>query len=414
MSGALFSNYTRLPVQFAIGQGAWLWDTQGRRYLDAMSGVAVCSLGHAHPAVTAAIVEQAQTLLHTSNWYQIPLQERLGQRLTALSGLDKAFFCNSGTEAIEAAIKIARKYGHGRGIAMPEIIVMENAFHGRTLAALTATGNRNAQAGFEPLVAGFTRVPYNDVDAILAAATPSTVAILVEPVQGEGGVHVPAAEYLNRLRALCDERGWLLMLDEIQTGIGRTGAWFAFQHNHIVPDVLCLAKALGNGMPIGACLAHGAAADCLGPGSHGSTFGGNPLACRVALAVLDVIEQQELLDKVKADSAYLLSRFHQALDGKIKEIRAHGLLIGLDLGQPCGGLMRVALDNQLLINVTASSVVRLLPPFVMTEAQLAQLAEGVIALVEGFLAQAPGGNTAVGENTATTGFQIRHGGLRDD
>lgn len=389
MSDTLMTTYNRLPVRFEIGQGAWLWDDQGQRYLDGVTGVAVCNLGHAHPAISAALAEQAGTLLHTSNLFGIPLQEKLADRLTALSGMEKTFFCNSGTEASEAAIKIARRHGHQRGITDPHILVMENAFHGRTLAALTATGNVKAQEGFGPLVSGFTRVPYDDIHAARAAveANPNLVAILVEPAQGEGGVNVPGPNYLTELRQLCDEYKLLLMLDEIQTGMGRTGKWFAFQYSDILPDVMCLAKGLGNGMPIGACLARGEAAACLQPGSHGSTFGGNPLASRVGLAVIESIEKQQLLDRVNASSEYFLTTFREALGGVagVRDIRGQGLLLGIELDRPCAELIRQALERRVLINVTAGSVIRLLPAFIMDDDQRQQLATTVIELVRGFL-----------------------------
>ena len=289
MTTHVMPTYARLPVTFDKGAGAWLWDQSGKRYLDAISGIAVCGLGHAHPEIAAAIADQANKLVHTSNLYRIDLQEQLANELTTAAGMDNAFFCNSGAEANEAAIKVARKYGHSRNIAEPVIVVMEGAFHGRTLATLSATGNPKVQEGFEPLVSGFLRVPYDDVDNVQAIDNPNVVAILVEPVQGEGGIRIPRSDYLVRLRTLCDQRGWLLMLDEVQTGMGRTGSLFAFQQAGIVPDVCSLAKALGNGVPIGACLTGGAAANVLTAGKHGSTFGGNPLACRAALSVIKIV-----------------------------------------------------------------------------------------------------------------------------
>lgn len=290
MADHLMSTYSRLPVEFQRGDGIWLWDSEGRQYLDALSGIAVCGLGHAHPAVTSAIAEQAGTLVHTSNLYGIGLQGQLADKLCSLSQMDRVFFSNSGAEANEAAIKIARLFGHSKGIDNPAIIVMDKSFHGRTLATLTATGNRKVQAGFEPLVQGFIRVPYNDLDAIgkVAANSQDVAAILVEPIQGEGGINIPDEAYLDGIRALCDDNNWLMMLDEIQTGMGRTGRWFAWQHSNARPDVVTLAKALGNGVPIGACLASGKAAEMMQPGSHGTTFGGNPLACRAAIAVLEI------------------------------------------------------------------------------------------------------------------------------
>ncbi|MGB5306396.1 MAG: acetylornithine transaminase [Gammaproteobacteria bacterium] len=389
MAEHLMSTYSRLPVQFEKGKGVWLWDTEDRQYLDALAGIAVCGLGHAHPAVTAAITRQAGRLVHTSNLYSIPLQEQLADRLCAVAGMDRVFFCNSGAEANEAAIKIARRYGHGKGINKPAIIVMENSFHGRTLATLTATGNRRVQAGFEPLVQGFIRVPYNDLDAITTAASNNkdTVAVLVEPVQGEGGINIPAADYLEGIRKICDANGWLLMLDEIQTGMGRTGAWFAYQHGPALPDVITIAKALGNGVPIGACLARGAAADVLQPGSHGTTFGGNPLACSAALAVLDTLEQEQLVENARVVGQHLLSGLQTALAGieGVRDIRGLGLMIGIELDRPCGELVSKALERGMLINVTAERVIRLLPPLVLTDKQANMIVDLVSDLVRDFL-----------------------------
>ncbi|MEK8019721.1 MAG: acetylornithine transaminase, partial [Candidatus Parabeggiatoa sp.] len=299
MSTTLMSNYARLPITFVRGEGAWLWDTQGTRYLDALSGIAVCGLGHAHQAITAAICEQANQLLHTSNLYGIAHQQALADALVRITGMESAFFGNSGAEANEAALKLAHLYGHHQGYKRPTVIVTEGSFHGRTLATLSATGNPKIQAGFEPLVEGFIRVPYNDVNAIAEIAKQHTevVAVLVEPIIGEGGIVIPAADYLANLRALCDQNNWLFMLDEIQTGMGRTGQWCAYQHTDIMPDVLTLAKGLGNGVPIGACLARGKAAQVFQAGNHGSTFGGNPLVCRVARAVIETIEQENLLQR---------------------------------------------------------------------------------------------------------------------
>jgi acetylornithine/N-succinyldiaminopimelate aminotransferase len=379
--------YARLPVCFERGSGVWLWDTEGRRYLDALGGVAVCALGHAHPDITAAICDQAGQLVHTSNLYQVRHQQTLGDRLTRLSGMERAFFCNSGAEANEAAIKIARRYASGRNIAQPKIIVMEGSFHGRTLATLSATGNMKIQQGFGPLVEGFVRVPYNDVPAVEAlSGDKSVVAVLVEPVQGEGGINIPAPDYLVALRRLCDRNGWLLMLDEIQSGTGRTGRWFAFQHASILPDVLTCAKALGNGVPIGACLARGAAAELLQPGSHGSTFGGNPLATRAALAVLDVIERDGLLARASTLGERMLAGFRKNL-GKaagVKAVRGWGLLLGIELDRDCGDLVKLALTEGLLINVTAGRVIRLLPPYILTDAEADRVVEMVSALVKSF------------------------------
>ena len=390
MHDPLMATYKRLPVTFVRGEGAWLWDTEGRRYLDALSGIAVCGLGHAHPAVREALCEQAGLLIHTSNIYQIAEQQALGEALTAYAGMDRVFFSNSGAEANEAAIKIARLHAHHRGIKDPAILVMEASFHGRTLATLSATGNRKVQAGFEPLVHGFVRVPYDDIAAaeIAAANRSNIVAILVEPIQGEGGINIPAADYLPRLRALCDTHGWLLMLDEIQTGMGRTGLPFAHQHTRIQPDVMTLAKGLANGVPIGACLARGAAADVFAPGNHGSTFGGNPLACRAARAVLEVIQAEDLAGRAAAMGQYLLDGFRQRLAGVpgVKAIRGCGLMLGIELDRPCPDLVAQALAQGLLINVTADRVIRLLPPLILAQDQADLLLDGLTELVRGWLA----------------------------
>jgi acetylornithine/N-succinyldiaminopimelate aminotransferase len=391
MADYLMATYARLPVQFERGEGVWLWDTEGRQYLDALSGIAVCALGHAHPGVAQAIADQARRLVHTSNLYGITLQEQLAERLCKLSGMERAFFCNSGAEANEAAIKIARLYGHGREITTPTIIVMENSFHGRTLATLTATGSRKVQAGFEPLVQGFIRVPYNDLQAIKTVAENSNdvVAVLVEPIQGEGGINIPDPDYLLGLRRICDDHGWLLMLDEIQTGMGRTGEWFACQHTGMLPDVITVAKALGNGVPIGACLARGTAAGLMHPGNHGTTFGGNPLATRAALAVLDAIEQEQLVAHAAELGRQLLEGFREQLAGLagVKEIRGLGLMIGIELDRPCAVLVGRALERGLLINVTAERVIRLLPPLVTTVHQGQMIVEKVSELVREFLAE---------------------------
>ncbi len=392
MKDVLMHTYSRLPVAFTHGDGAWLYDEQGKRYLDGLSGIAVCSLGHAHPAVTRALCEQAGRLVHTSNLYGIALQQLLGERLTALAGMERAFFANSGAEANEAAIKLARLWGHRKGIKNPVIVVMEGSFHGRTLATLTASGSRKVQAGFEPLVQGFARVPYGDLEALQTAAETqkSIVAVLVEPVQGEGGVNIPPDDYLAGIRQLCDQHGWLMMLDEVQTGLGRTGRPFAFQQCGCTPDVITLAKALGNGVPIGACLAHGEAAELFGPGSHGSTFGGNPLACAAALAVLEVMEKEKLWERAALLGERLLAGFRERLAGLdgVSDIRGRGLMIGIELERPCGELVARALEKGLLINVTAGRVVRLLPPLVLGDDEAGQLLDGVAGLIEDFLKEA--------------------------
>jgi acetylornithine/N-succinyldiaminopimelate aminotransferase len=390
MQDHLMQTYQRLPVAFERGEGAWLWDSEGKQYLDALSGIAVAGLGHNHPTVTAAIVDQAARLMHTSNLYRIPNQERLGDLLCELADMDRAFFCNSGAEANEAAIKLARLHGHQRGIAEPTVIVTEGSFHGRTLATLTATGNHKIQAGFGPLVSGFQRVPFNDLAAVKAAAgNPNVVAVLVEPIQGEGGINVPDAGYLKGLRELCDRQGWLLMLDEIQTGMGRTGQWFAFQHEGITPDVLSLAKGLGNGFPIGACLARGAAASVFAPGNHGTTFGGNHLACRVGLAVCEAMKVEKLVTKAAALGERMLQGLRRELGDvpEVTAIRGKGLMLAVALDRPCGELVRRALAEGLLINVTAERVVRLLPPLIVTESQADRIVSSVARLVRSFLAE---------------------------
>ncbi|AHK79846.1 acetylornithine aminotransferase [Ectothiorhodospira haloalkaliphila] len=391
MSDALVQNYKRQPVAFERGEGAWLWDSQGRRYLDALSGIAVCGLGHAHPAVAEALCEQARTLVHTSNLYEIPLQTRLAERLTRAAGMQQAFFCNSGAEANEAALKLARLHGHRKGVERPTVIVMEGSFHGRTLATLTATGNAAIQKGFAPLVEGFVRVPHGDLEAVRALSEhPDVVAILVEPITGEGGIRIPPAGYLKGLRALCDQAGWLLMLDEIQAGIGRTGQLFAYQHEDVTPDVLSLAKGLGNGVPIGATLVAGPATGLFTPGTHGTTFGGNPLVCAAALAVLDTLEQQDLPNHARRMGEYLTEGFARRLDGHpaVRQIRGKGLMIGIELDRPCAELVGQALEAGLLINVTAERVIRLLPPLIIDQAQADEIIDTVATLVERFAAQA--------------------------
>ncbi len=384
--------YSRLPVAFTHGEGVWLWDTSGKRYLDGVAGVAVNTLGHAHPKLTQVLCEQAKTLIHTSNLYEVALQEKLALKLCDLAGMDKVFFCNSGCEANEAAIKLARLFGHQQSIEVPTIVVMEKSFHGRTMATLTATGSRKVQAGFEPLLAGFVRVPFNDLEAVrqVGAHNQNIVAVLVEPVQGEGGINIPDAAYLAGLRQICDEHGWLFMLDEVQSGIGRTGTWFAHQHTAIKPDVMTLAKGLGSGMPIGACLARGPAAEIFKPGNHGSTFGGNPLACRAALTTLETIEQENLRENAIRIGNLIVDSLKQALANVpgVVQIRGDGLMIGIELDRACGELVRRALAQGLLINVTSDKVIRLLPPLIMNAQEAGQLVAGVVPLVREFLAQA--------------------------
>ena len=379
-SSNVMDTYSRLPVAFASGHGATLVDTEGRDYLDALGGVAVCALGHAHPAVTEAVCEQAGQLVHTSNLYGVPLQEEVASELARLSDLDRVFFANSGAEANESAIKLARRYGHDvHGIERPEIVVMQSSFHGRTLATLTATGNRKVQAGFEPLVPGFKRVPYNDLEAVERVASDSTVAVLVEPIQGEGGVVVPDEGYLAGLRRICDERGWLLMVDEVQSGMGRTGAWFGYQHAGIRPDVVTLAKALGNGVPVGAMLADEAAARVFAPGTHASTFGGNPLAMAAAKAVIGTIERDDLVRAAADTGAYLMGRLRETVGQRpeVTEVRGRGLMIGIEVEADLSDLVGRALSHHLLINVTAGSTIRLLPPLILTREEADRIAEGL-------------------------------------
>jgi acetylornithine/N-succinyldiaminopimelate aminotransferase len=389
----LMNTYSSQPVSFVKGEGVWLWDKDGNKYLDALAGVAVNGLGHAHPKLVKAISEQAAKLIHVSNIYQINEQEALADKLVEISGMDKVFFCNSGCEANEAAIKLARLYGHNKGITNPEIIVMERSFHGRTMATLSATGNRKAQAGFEPLVSGFVRVPYDDLEAVKAIASRknNVVAILVEPVQGEGGVHIPAdmAAYLQGLRKLCDDNHWLMMLDEVQSGIGRTGTWFAFQHSKMSPDVMTLAKGLGSGVPIGACVAKGAAAEVFTPGKHGSTFGGNPLATTAGLTTLNAIADEKLRENAQQMGDIICDALEAALNGLagVVTIRHAGLMIGIELDRPCADLVKMALADKLLINVTAEKVVRLLPPLVINKDEASELVSRLAALIKTFLSK---------------------------
>ena len=389
MSDSLMQNYAPLAVNFEKGEGATVWDTAGKTYLDALGGIAVCALGHAHPAVASALCEQANKLIHTSNIYGITNQKKLADKLTQLSAMDNVFFSNSGAEANEAAIKLARLFGHSKDIEKPAIIVMEGSFHGRTMATLSATGNRKIQAGFEPLVQGFVRAPYNDIEAInnIAKNNPNVVAILVEPVTGEGGIRIPDKDYLNQIREICDKYDWLMMLDEIQTGMCRTGKWFAHQHNGIIPDVMTLAKALGNGVPIGACLARGKAAGLFHPGQHGSTYGGNPLVCAASLAVIETMENSKLDQRTAQLGEHMLNAFKQQLAGikGVVEIRGMGLMLGIQLDRPCAELVKAGLEAGILINVTAGDVVRLLPPLIISDLQADQIVTMVSKLIRDFL-----------------------------
>lgn len=384
------NTYARLPVAFSHGRGSRITDTQGREYLDALSGIAVSTLGHAHPKLVAAIAAQAGRMLHTSNLYGMTGQEQLADKLCERSGMQEVFFCNSGCEANEAAIKLARYYGHKKSIETPTIIVMEKAFHGRTMATLSATGNRKAQAGFEPLVSGFVRVPYDDLDAIKAVAdhNKNIVAVMLEIIQGEGGIHLASIEYQRAVRQICDDNGWLLICDEVQCGMARTGKWFGYQHAGIQPDIATLAKGLGSGVPIGACMAGGKAAGLFGPGNHGSTFGGNPLACTAALTTIDTIEQEGLMENAERIGLLIRKLYAEALEGVkgVVDIRGHGLMIGIELDRPCGALVGQALSAGLLINVTADTVIRLLPPLTFSENEAKELVDRSIPLIKAFLA----------------------------
>jgi acetylornithine aminotransferase len=383
----LMANYAPLPIAFERGEGVWLYDTSGEAYLDALGGIAVCALGHAHPVVAAAIADQAQTLIHTSNIYQVSHQRLLADKLIALSGMDNAFFSNSGAEANEAAIKLTRLYARRKQIDKPKVIVMEGSFHGRTLATLSATGNNKVQVGFEPLVDGFIRVPFGDVESLKSLSLDAdVVAVMFEPIQGEGGINIPPDGFLKQVRSLCDTNQWLMILDEIQTGMGRTGQWFAGQHEDIVPDIMTLAKALGNGVPIGACLARGQAAELFAPGSHGSTYGGNPLVCRTALTVIDVIEQDQLVTQAHDQGLYLKQQFEASLAGvaSVVSIRGRGMMIGIELDRPCAELVGKALERKLLINVTAGQTIRLLPPLITSQKECDQIVSIVTDLIKAF------------------------------
>ena len=388
MSDHIVKAYQSLPVTFSHGEGCYLWDSEGKRYLDALCGISVTSLGHNYATVTEAIQQQAATLLHTSNLYSIGWQQKLADLLCQTAGMERVFFGNSGAEANEAAIKLARLHGHGQGIKNPQIVVMEHAFHGRTMATLSATGSRKVQAGFEPLVGGFVRAPFNDIASIEAIAdnNRNVVALLVEPVQGEAGIVIPDPGYLTELRRICDQNNWLLMLDEIQTGMARSGKMFACQHESVVPDVMTLAKALGNGVPIGACLTNGIAADVIQPGNHGSTFGGNPLACRAGYAVLQSMLEGGIADNAALRGRQLADALQQGLatNPDVIEIRQLGLLVAIQMKRPCQGLVELALEKGLLINVTAESVIRLLPPLIVTEAETIDIADILIDCINQF------------------------------
>ena len=386
MKSHLMNSYAPLPVSFERGEGAWLWDDQGIRYLDAISGLGVCALGHAHPELARVLAEQAATLIHTGNLFRIPWQERLAGKLAEVTGMDRVFFGNSGAEAVECALKITRLMGHEKGLSNPSVVVMEHSFHGRTMAALSATGSRKAQAGFEPLVSGFVRAPFGDAAAVrkIAGHSNEVAAVMVEPIQGEAGIRVPPTGYLSELRSICDEEGWLLIVDEIQSGLCRSGKWYAHQHESISPDILTTAKALANGLPIGACVASGAAAEAMTPGRHGSTFGGNPLVSRAACTVLDIMRDEELAAQAAARGSAILEGFRSRLgaDSRVKDIRGRGLMIGLELDQDANHLKLRALEKGILLNVTQDRVIRLLPPLIIDEDQVGLIVDGVCALVE--------------------------------
>lgn len=388
MNNHLISSYQQLPVAFERGEGVWLIDEKGQKYLDALSGIAVCGLGHAHPEISRAISDQAEKLLHTSNLYHIPLQQALAEQLSTLAGMDKVFFANSGAEANETAIKIARLFGRQQGIEHPVVITATGSFHGRTMATLSATGNAKVQHNFAPLVEKFIHVPYNDKAAIGDITDENIVAIMLEPIQGEGGVIVPDDGYLHDIRDICNQNNWLFILDEIQTGMCRTGKWFAFQHEKIIPDVMTLAKSLGNGVPIGACLAKGVAADLIQPGSHGSTFGGNPLAARAGLTVVDILLKQKLHQNAAVMGIKMLDAFKYSLDDSedVVSIRGKGLMLGIELNRECNKIACMALKSGLLINITADNVIRILPPLIIDEILAERIVDQTVTIIKEFLA----------------------------
>lgn len=385
MVDPIMNTYGRLQVAFVKGEGAWLYDTEGNRYLDALAGLGVCALGHAHPKITKTISDQAGQLMHTSNLYRIPLQQKLAENLVRVSAMESIFFANTGAEANECAIKISRLYANKNAVSNPTIIVVEGSFHGRTLATLTATGNRKVQAGFEPLVNGFVRAPFNDIEAIrkIGENNSGVIAVLIEAIQGEGGIQIADDQYLKELRDICDKKGWFMILDEVQSGNGRTGKYFAYQHADILPDIVTTAKGLGNGFPIGVCMARGRAATVLQPGNHGSTFGGNPLACAVALSVIETIEQENLVQRAAQLGERMLQSFRQRLSGchRIQDIRGKGLMLGIELNVPCTELVQQAKEKGILINVTVEKVVRLLPPLIISDEQADQITETISDLI---------------------------------
>jgi acetylornithine aminotransferase len=384
----VMNTYARQPVAFVRGEGVWLWDEAGRKYLDALAGIAVNTLGYGHPKFKKALLERINSgVIHTSNLWRIPDQEAAADRVAEITGLDEVFFCNSGLEATEASIKVARKYGHDKGIAEPAIVVMEKAFHGRSLATLSATGSRKVQAGFEPLVQGFVRVPLNDLDAVrnVAANNRNVSAVLIEPIQGEGGINVSRMEYLRGLKQICDEKGWLFISDEVQCGLGRTGKWFVYQHAGFQPDVVALAKGLASGVPVGACVVGGRAKGVFKPGNHGSTFGGNPLAMTALVATIDIVKEEKLLANSAKVGEQIINSIKTAVGSAVADVRGMGLMIGVEMKEPCGELVKQALDAGLVMNVTADTVIRLLPPLVMSEAEGRQVVERLVPLVKSFL-----------------------------
>jgi acetylornithine/N-succinyldiaminopimelate aminotransferase len=387
----VMKTYGRLPLALSHGRGCWVWDTEGKKYLDGLGGIAVNTLGHAHPKLVPALQEQIGKLIHSSNYYHVPLQEQLAAKLCELSGLTNAFFCSTGLEANEAALKIARKYGHDKGIDRPEIVVYEKAFHGRSIATLSATGNPKVQAGFGPLVEGFVRVPLNDVAAIekVARDNPNVVAVFLEVIQGEGGINPSSVDYLRAVRRLCDAKGWLLMLDEVQCGLGRTGKWFAHQWADIQPDVMPLAKGLGSGVPVGAVVCGPKAANVFGPGNHGSTFGGNPLAMRAGVETLRIMEEEGLLANAAKVGAALREGLERELHGVagFKEIRGQGLMLGIELDRNCGELLGRAAEAGLMLSVTADRVIRLVPPLILNLDEAAQIVAILCPLIKAFLAE---------------------------
>jgi acetylornithine/N-succinyldiaminopimelate aminotransferase len=386
----VMNTYARQPVAFVRGEGVWLWDEAGRKYLDALAGIAVNTLGYGHPRFVKAISERLKSgVIHTSNLFRIPDQEAAADRVAEITGLDEVFFCNSGLEATEASIKVARKYGHDKGIAAPEIVVMEKAFHGRSLATLSATGSRKVQAGFEPLVQGFVRVPLNDLDAVrtVAANNRNVSAVLIEPIQGEGGINVSRLEYLRGLKQICDEKGWLFISDEVQCGLGRTGKWFVYQHAGFQPDVVALAKGLASGVPVGACVVGNKAMGVFKPGNHGSTFGGNPLAMTGVVATIDTVKEENLLANSAKVGLQIIDSLKGSIGSDVAEVRGMGLMIGVEMKEPCGELVKQGLDAGLVFNVTADNVVRLLPPLVMNEAEGRQVVERLVPLLKAFVAK---------------------------